>query len=378
MIHFIPAVYAEKSLQTLENEQAEHEKNLELLELKKEEINRTLEDTKDKLINVTRSIDENQNQLADLEKRIAGLELKKAALEEKFTTDRKSVSRLILALERIRRTPPEAMIARPESPYETAQSAMLMGDIIPAINRHAQALKKNLETIEGVSRDLKHEQEAAQVLSKNLLAQQHDLEKLIDRRKDLYTKVDKDLKAREFSIQKISLQAKNIKDLVKKLQTEEEKETKRKKEEEEERLATQKIKPPEIIKPVFKSGEQLPVSGAILTRYKEKDDLGAKSNGLTIEARSGAIVVAPMSGKVQFTGAFKRYGNLIIIEHENGYHSLVAGLEKIDTVVGQNVNVGEPIGKMPQKSLQSHSKLYYELRKNGSPVNPSEKFANLG
>lgn len=367
-----------KTLQTLDQELEEHEKNLQILSQKKQEINQILEETKGKLITVTQEIDENEKQLSELNTRISGLELKKSVLEDKFKADKMSISRLILALERIRRTPPEAMIARPDSPYETAQSAMLMGDIIPALNRHAKALKKNMETIEAVSNDLNQEKESAEVVSKKLQSQQKDLEKLIDQRKNLYAKTDKDLKAREISIEKISLQAQNIKELVKKLQIEEENERTRKQKEAEALALEEKLKPPKIIKPFYKTGEQLPVSGIILTRYKEKDDLGALSNGLTIEARSGAIVVAPMSGKIQFAGAFKRYGNLIIIEHENGYHSLVAGLEKIDTVVGQSVTVGEPIGKMPQKTLQSHSKLYYELRKNGNPVNPSEKFADLG
>lgn len=390
LAHDIPLAHAqqtpipkdkEQALGSLDLELKEQEKTREALSQKMQEIDETLDKTKENLIDVTRSVQENEDRLASLNARIESLELKKSVLEDKLATDKVSVSRLILALERIRRTPPEAMIARPESPYKTAQSAMLMGDIIPAINRHANGLKNNLETIETVARDLKIEQDEAHELSLTLQKQQEHLENLIEQRKDLYVQTDKDLKAREISIQKISLQAQSLKDLVSRLKDEEKRETaRRKKVEEEDRIANARPipKPQKEPQESLKKGVQLPVSGAILTRYKEKDDLGAQSNGLTIEARAGSIVVAPMSGKIQFTGAFKRYGNLIIIEHENGYHSLVAGLEKIDTVVGQSVSVGEPIGKMPHKSLQTNSKLYYELRKSGNPVNPSEKFADLG
>lgn len=355
-----------------------HEKSLEVLSQKKKELNLKLDETKKKLVNITRQVNDQENNLNDLNSRINNLETKKKDLENKFLQDKVSISRLILALERIRRTPPEAMIARPSSPYETAQSAMLMGDILPAINRHAKALQNNMDTINAVANDLKQEKEKAETVSKSLQNQLVDLEELIDQRKDLYKKTDTELKAREIYVQKISLQAKTLKDLMKKLQNEEERIDREKKEAEKKAMTLALKKEEEEKKEKYSSGTQLPVNGKIVIGYNQKDDLGAQSNGLTIQAFSGSIVTAPMGGKIQFTGSFKRYGNLIIIEHENGYHSLVAGLEKIDTVVGQIVEVGEPIGKMPQKAMHSHSKLYYELRKNGNPVNPSTKFTNLG
>ena len=55
----------------------------------------------------------------------------------------------------------------------------------------------------------------------------------------------------------------------------------------------------------------------------------------------------------------------------------VAGLKKIDTVVGQSIVAGEPIGKL-HKSGRSHKPvLYYELRFKGNAVNPAKKFAEL-
>ena len=344
------------------------------------EIDKTLEGTRAKLVSIARSINENNENLDDLNKRIAGLTLKKSALEDKLLADKASISRLIMALERIRRIPPEAMIARPESPYKTAQSALLMADIVPAIRRHANALKSNLDTIQSVTQDLKTEKENAENLAATLSQQQEDLSVLLEKRKDLYQKTDSDLKAKEINIQRISLRAKSLQDLMEKLKQEQQQEEERKK------LADLNNK---ILrkKPAFSSyshksshqdSAQLPVSGIIRTGYGQKDNVGAKSNGLSIETRPGALVVAPMSGVVQFTGNFKRYGTLVIIEHANGYHSLVAGLGKIDTVVGQRVSAGEPIGKMPENTLNTRTRLYYELRSKGEPVNPSVKFADLG
>ena len=115
----------------------------------------------------------------------------------------------------------------------------------------------------------------------------------------------------------------------------------------------------------------------IKTRYNEEDDFGAKSKGVSIEGYGGALIVAPMGGVIRFAGYFKNYGNMLIIEHKNGYHSLVAGLENIDTVVGQAVNAGEPLGVLHKSSSGQKPVLYYELRQNGKPVNPTKKFGDL-
>jgi murein hydrolase activator len=70
---------------------------------------------------------------------------------------------------------------------------------------------------------------------------------------------------------------------------------------------------------------------------------------------------------VVFAGPFRGYGQLLIIEHSEGYHSLMAGMGRIDTSVGARVLAGEPIGAMAEDGTPS---LYVELRRDGQPINP--------
>ena len=69
-----------------------------------------------------------------------------------------------------------------------------------------------------------------------------------------------------------------------------------------------------------------------------------------------------------FAGPFRGYGLLLIIEHSEGYHTLLAGMAQIDCAVGQKISAGEPVGVMGQDD--SKPNLYVELRRNGQPVNP--------
>ncbi len=80
-------------------------------------------------------------------------------------------------------------------------------------------------------------------------------------------------------------------------------------------------------------------------------------------------MVSPHEGRVVFAGPFRRYGQLLIIEHGEGYYSLLAGLARIDGVIGQWILGGEPVGIMGRPG-NGNPALYMELRRNGQPINP--------
>ncbi len=114
-----------------------------------------------------------------------------------------------------------------------------------------------------------------------------------------------------------------------------------------------------------------PARGKVETQYGQANDLGLPSKGIIIATRRGAQVVAPYDGRVAFSGPFRGYGLLLIIEHGEGYHTLLAGMSQIDATVGQRLLAGEPVGVMsPQEEESNKPSLYVELRRNGQPVNP--------
>jgi len=369
--HYASAKSENEDLRTIKSKLSEETKQKDKLQKKINKITSELDDIKKNLVEAARAVRDKEDTLKNIEERIGNLEEKKTTIDKTLQSERVSIVKLILILERIRKTPPQALIARPDTPYKTAQSALLMENIIPSVKRHAESLKNNLETLQRVSNELKIEKSSLEEETKFLREKNKNLQSLVDKKERVYSKIDRDIEARELTIQNISAKASNLEQLVRQLKAEEQKEF-------------QRQKTANILrkKPVFDLKEtgqaQLPISGIIRTGYQQKDDLGAKSNGITIEGRSAGLVIAPMGGKIQFTGTFKRYGNIVIIEHAGGFHSLIAGLEKITSSVGDHVNSGEPIGLLPDSSLIPRPKLYYELRQNGNPVNPSVKFSGLG
>lgn len=112
-----------------------------------------------------------------------------------------------------------------------------------------------------------------------------------------------------------------------------------------------------------------PAIGKLVRRFGQTTAPGVTAKGILIETRSAAQIVAPYDGRVAFAGPFRDYGQLLIISHGEGYHTLLAGLGRIDAKVGQWVSAGEPVGVM-MSSADERPNLYVELRRNGRPINP--------
>ena len=111
---------------------------------------------------------------------------------------------------------------------------------------------------------------------------------------------------------------------------------------------------------------QLPVAGEITAGFGEAGTSGQRQAGIALAARPRAQVVAPGAGRIAFAGPYRGYGRIVIVEHANGWTSLVTGLGTLDVAVGQAVAAGSPLGVAPGQ----RGEVTLELRQGGEPVNP--------
>jgi len=118
---------------------------------------------------------------------------------------------------------------------------------------------------------------------------------------------------------------------------------------------------------------ELPVGGKITEAFGELDEIGLKNKGINIVTPFGARVFSSFDGKVLYANNFRNFGPVLIIDHGDGFNTLMVGLERIDVNIGQNLLKGELVGVMEKfKTSKNHTgpALYIELRRNGKPVNP--------
>ena len=121
---------------------------------------------------------------------------------------------------------------------------------------------------------------------------------------------------------------------------------------------------------VSKGKIRLPVRGEIISNYGEGRDSRNSKDGLVFKVSRESFVTSPIDGMVVYANQFRSYGNLIIIENNDGFYCILSGMKNILISSGSQVLIGEPIAKIkPEKNNQ----LYFELRLNGKIINPKSK-----
>lgn len=122
----------------------------------------------------------------------------------------------------------------------------------------------------------------------------------------------------------------------------------------------------------------LPVKGKILNKFGRQKDKQLASfivhNGINIRVRTGVSVRSVFDGKVLYTGELEGYGNLVIIGHGKDYHSLYGHLDRISVKQNQMVQTGDIIGLSGDTGSLIGETLYFEMRKNGKPIEPVRWF----
>ena len=101
-------------------------------------------------------------------------------------------------------------------------------------------------------------------------------------------------------------------------------------------------------------------------------------NGVDIAAEEGTDVAAVYPGHVMYTGWFKGYGNLIILDHGNDYFTLYAHVADILVREGDDVKQGQRIGTVGDTGSLTGARLYFEVRYQGKPLDPEHWLRQRG
>uniref|UniRef100_A0A7C4XNI4 M23ase beta-sheet core domain-containing protein n=1 Tax=candidate division WOR-3 bacterium TaxID=2052148 RepID=A0A7C4XNI4_UNCW3 len=117
-----------------------------------------------------------------------------------------------------------------------------------------------------------------------------------------------------------------------------------------------------------------PCEGKVISKFGKivhpKYNTTTKNNGIDIAGDYGGSVFAVAPGRVVYAGRFMGYGNLILIDHLDGFYSLYGHLSEILVKVGEEVNKGRIIGRIGESGSLSGPMLHFELRKDGKSVDP--------
>lgn len=122
--------------------------------------------------------------------------------------------------------------------------------------------------------------------------------------------------------------------------------------------------------PVRVGGAGWPLSGHLVSGYGGRMPDGRASSGLLIAAGLGTPVRAVADGTVVFAEWMTGYGLILIVDHGNGYLSLYGHNESLLKDAGDTVKRGDTVARVGNSGGLAQPALYFELRRNGQPVNP--------
>lgn len=122
--------------------------------------------------------------------------------------------------------------------------------------------------------------------------------------------------------------------------------------------------------PVGAGSFSWPVWGQITSRYGWRN--GRMHYGIDIwnRERTNSVIRASLGGRVIKAGYMNGYGNLVVVDHGNGWVTYYAHLSRITVSKGQVVSKGQSLGFMGQTGNATGVHLHFEVRRNGQPINP--------
>ena len=323
-------------------------------------------DLKHRLVVAARRAQGYEYQASEIELRLTNLQISAATTVESLTTRRTQLTATLAALQRLARRPKVAMLTLPASPVDAVRGALLMRVLVPKLQTRARRLGAELRALVALRNNIAADRKRLKLNAQSLVLERNRLIELLHDKRML-ERIDRRKRwSEQARAAKLAARARTVRELVHQLMAPRG------------NLRHTDLAPApgtqdqqislEATREVA-GGSVLPIFGRVVHRFGVAADGGLKAEGITIKTHPATHVVAPRRGTVVFAGPFRGYGRLLIIEHDEGHHVLLAGLGRIDAVVGDEVLPGEPVGAMIPSSNGTPN-LYLELRRSGRPINP--------
>lgn len=365
----------------------------------RENLNRTL-------IEATGRLQEAETRAAEMEARLDSLAEDEKKITASLESRRAVIVEVLMALQRMGRRPPPALLASPKDILDALRASLALGDLLPDMRAEAQALQRDLTELLRL-RDSAREEQARLAKEQAALAEQRRLlGELIETRQQAIARAQSAIQAESDRADQLARQATSLKDLITRMEAENDAARKgaaAARKADEARAAAQAtldeaqrnkalaapFRDAARLAPAVSFGDlrgklNFPVAGQVLRRYGAPDGLGGKEKAYFIAAREQGVVVAPCDGWVAFSGPYRTYGQLLIINAGDGYYVVLAGMSRSNVSVGQFVLAGEPVASMGDGAAQTAATiaigakqpiLYVEFRKDGASIDSSPWWA---
>jgi murein hydrolase activator len=325
----------------------------------------------EKLVAISKSVRKQEAAIAESEAELAKLATDRAALLIDLGEKQDVLSELLAALQRLEQNPPPALVVEPDDILAALRGAMLLGTIVPELRDDADRLVAELDRLKQLEAGISERKQAMADEIARLETARQDLTVLVARKKDLVSRGSADLETEKKRILALGDKAKSLKQLLASLAADrklaEAEAAKKMAAEDRERRRQEDLQHrPKMVFAEARGKLDLPARGQVVRQFGDDDGLGGHAQGVMVATRPGAQVTAPADGKVEFSGNFRSYGQVLILNPGGGYRVLLAGMDKVTPGVGEFLRAGEPVGEMGNGPASVT--LFGEVVQDGRPV----------
>ncbi|MCC3861637.1 murein hydrolase activator EnvC family protein [Pseudemcibacter aquimaris] len=354
------------------------------LEQEAAQVREEIADIQQQLINSAADIQKTESNITRGEQNLAELLIREKELEEKLSDRNFEMASTLGAMQRLSMQSTNVVAFKPDEAINTLRTTSLLKVVLPDLKSRADVLENDLSELNVVRHDISRQNELLKQQLAALVISNGEIDELLKQRQVRQSVLEKTTREEQEKLKQFAENAKDLQELIDQIETEialREEAARRAAKISRDRpapagsttsVARLSTPDPSSNFAGSKGNLPLPASGSIGQSFNQLLPSGQRAKGITIDTRVGATVIAPHEGRIVYAGKFRTYGQLLIISHGDGYHTLLAGLENINSNVGQWVLKGEPVGQMSREAGPSNSrqKLYVELRQQGKPVNP--------
>jgi len=260
------------------------------------------------------------------------------------------------------------LVLNREDPNEIARQLHYLGYVSRARAELLASLRYNLANLEKLADETRDKSAELRALQNEEASQKRRLEKDKAERQHVYARVSGEIAQSRKQLSTLKRDEERLTRLIERLA----KEVARKKPGK--RITNQALPSADSGSGPFrklKGRLRLPVLGELMNRFgSQRKDSGLSWKGLFISAEPGREVKAIAGGRVVYADWLRGFGNLMIVDHGDGYMSLYGNNEALLKQVGDETRAGDTIAAIGNSGGNPDSGLYFELRYQGKPFDP--------
>ena len=376
-VTFVLMLLALPAAATQQEELANLRKQIQSLQKEFEKTNESRSDAADALRESEQAISNSNRRLSELthqqqaaSKSLERAEIKSAALSKEMVAQRNALGELFYQQYIGGQQAPIKLLINNRNPSEISREIQYYKYIAQQRSRWLSTVKQNLQDLEIVQAEIKQQSAEIAKLQNDASAQKAQLEKEKHPRKQLLEKIGLRLSKQRREIDRLRRDENRLSQLVNKIN--------KMLTQAPSKSLVQNNKLPDSHfdgKPFAELKGKLvfPVKGTVTNNYGgNRVDSGLPWKGLFLRAENKQPVKAVAAGRVVYADWLRGFGNLIIIDHGNGYMSLYGNNETVFKQVGDILHGGDTIASVGNSGGNEDSGLYFELRHEGQPFDPSK------